>query len=171
MAVTTINAYSDEITANLPPLYKPLKPNVYEGRVRIADWTLTLASQVAGTNFALCRLPKGARIITGVISASATLANSAQISIGLAAVDGSGLIDAGLTIQPDGGAATGTPESDQVACLKAAAVQGTTQVPFAITQALGYLYETAKEVFVTMTTSVGTVATEVVRGHVLYVVD
>lgn len=171
MAATTITGYSDEITAGRAPLYAPMKPNVHEGRMRVADWTLTLASQAAGTSFAVARLPKGARIISGVVSASATLANSATIAVGLAATDGTGLIDDGTILQPDGGAASGTAESDQVACLKAAAVQGAAQVPFAITQALGFLYETGKEVWVTLTTGAGTVATEVVRGYVEYVVD
>jgi hypothetical protein len=91
--------------------------------------------------------------------------------VGLAAKDGTGLIDDGTIRQPDGVAATGTAESDAVACLKAAAVLGTTKVPFAITQALGFLYETGKEVYLTLTTGVGAVTTEVVTGYVLYVVD
>lgn len=171
MAATVINSYSDELEANLAPLYAPLKPNQYEGRVRTANFRITLAAQAAGEDIAACRLPKGARILGGEIAASATLANSAQVSVGLAAVDGTGLIDDGTALQPDGGAASGTPESDQVACLKAAAVLGATQVPFAITQALGYLYETQKELYLTLTTSVGTVATEVITGSVRYVVD
>lgn len=171
MAKTTISGYSDEMTANLQPLYAPLKTNVLGGRVRILDWTLTLASQASGTSFAVGIIPKGARIIAGVLAASATLANSATLAVGLAAKDGTGLIDDGTAIQPDGGAATGTAESDQVACLKAAAAQGATQVPFAITMALGYLYETQKELYLTLTTGTGSVSTEVVRGHLLYVVD
>lgn len=171
MAATTISGYSDELTANLAPLYAPLKTNRAEGRVRSCNFRLTLASQVSGTSFAVAVIPKGARIIGGELAASATLANSATLAVGLAAKDGTGLIDDGTIIQPDGGAASGTAESDQVACLKAAAAQGTTLVPFAITQALGYLYETGKELWLTLTTGTGTVATEVVTGSVRYVVD
>lgn len=171
MAATTISGYADDITLNRPPLYKPLAPDREYGRVRVSTWRLTLASQVSGTSFAVAKLPKGARIIGGIIAASATLANSATLAVGLAAVDGTGLIDDGTILQPDGGAASGTAESDQVACLKAAAAQGATQVPFAITLALGYLYKTGKEVWVTLTTGTGTVATEVVIGEVRYVVD
>jgi hypothetical protein len=156
---TTIDSYSDELEANLPPLYAPLKPNQYEGRQRIAFFTVTLASQAAGEDIAVCILPKGARIIGGLIVASATLANSAQVSVGLMAKDASGYIDEDLSV------------ADSVTALKAAAVLSTTQVPFAITQALKYGYETEKELYVTLTTSVGTVATEVITGHVTYVVD
>ncbi len=171
MATTTIGGYSDEITANLQPLYAPIKTNVQGGRVRVADFTLTLASQVNGTSIAVALLPKGARVIGGVLAASATLANSATLAVGLAAKDGTGLIDDGTAISPAGAAANGTPIADLTACLKAAAVQGAAQVGYALTTALGYLYETQKEVYLTLTTGVGTVSTEVVRGHVLYVVD
>lgn len=173
MAVT---AYSDELTANLAPLYAPLKTNRSHGRVRSACFRLTLASQVSGTTFAVARIPKGARIISGIIAASATLANSATLAVGIAGVDGTGYYDDAVAGGPgyktDGSAVTtGTAVADTTTGLKAAAAQGATQVPFAITQALGYLYETAKEVYLTLTTGTGTVATEVVTGHVLYVVD
>jgi hypothetical protein len=173
MAVT---AYSDEITANLSPLYAPIKTNRMHGRVRSCAWKLTLASQVAGTTFAVAIIPKGARIIGGTIAASATLANSATLAVGLAGKDGSGNYDDAVAGGPgfklDGTAVTtGTPVADSTAGLKAAAAQGATQVNFGLTQALGYLYETAKEVYLTLTTGTGTVATEVVTGHVFYAVD
>lgn len=171
MATTTIGGYSDEIEANLQPLYSPLKTNVSGGRVRVADFTLTLAAEASGTSVAVAILPKGARIIGGTLAASATLANSATLAVGLAAKDGTGIIDDGTAISPAGVAANGTPIADLTACLKAAAAQGATQVPFSITSALGYLYETQKEVYLTLTTGTGAVTTEVVRGHVLYVVD
>ena len=174
MAATTISGYSTELAQTAPgnpQLYAPLKPNQHRGKVRMSSFSLTLASQVSGTSFAVAIIPKGARILGGTLAASATLANSATLSVGLAAKDGTGLIDTGAEVQPDLGAATGTAESDQVACLKAAAAQGTAQVGFALTQALGYLYETAKEVYLTLTTGTGTVSTEVVTGHVLYVVE
>lgn len=159
MAATTINSYSDELEAALPPLYAPLKPNQYEGRQRVAFFTVTLASQAAGEDIAVAIIPKGARILGGLIVASATLSNSAQVSVGLMAKDASGYIDAAESV------------SDDVAALKAAAVLSTTQVPFAITSALKYGYETEKELYLTLTTSVGTVGTEVIKGHLTYVVD
>lgn len=173
MAATTINAYSDEITANRPPLYAPLKTNRSHGRVRCVSFTLTLASQASGTNFAVAIIPKGARLLSGTLAASATLANSATLSVGLAATDGSGEIKAAAqgTALTTAGASSATAESDAVACLKAAAAQGATQVGFCLTQALGYLYETQKEVYVTLTTGTGAVSTEVVTGHIFYVVD
>lgn len=174
MSATTISAYSDQLnqtTPGSPQLYAPVKANRHYGKVRCSNFSLTLASQVSGTSFAVAIIPKGARIISGSIIASATLANSATLAVGLAAKDGTGLIDDGTAVQPDMGAATGTAESDQTACLKAAAAQGATAVGFALTQALGYLYETQKELYLTLTTGTGTVSTEVVTGHVLYVVE
>lgn len=171
-----ITAYSDEITANLAPLYAPIKTNRQYGRVRSYCWRLTLASQASGTTFAVAIIPKGARIIGGSIAASATLANSATLAVGIAGKDATGYYDdavaAGPGYKTDGSAVTtGTPVADTTTGLKAAAAQGATLVPFALTQALGYLYETAKEVYLTLTTGTGTVSTEVVTGHVYYVVD
>ena len=173
MAATTISGYSDEITANRPPLYSPLKTNRSHGRVRCANFTLTLASQASGTSFAVAIIPKGARLLSGAIAASATLANSATLAVGLAAVDGSGEIKSASqgTALTTAMASSANAESDSTTCLKAAAAQGATQVAFLLTQALGYLYETQKEVYLTLTTGTGTVATEVVTGHILYIVD
>lgn len=161
MAATTISGYSDEITLNRPPLYKPLRPNRSHGRVRLASFTLTLASQVSGTSFAVAIIPPGARIISGEIAANGTLANSATLAVGLAGTDGSGLIDSTV----------GATVSDAIANLKAAAAQGTTKVGFALTPALLFLYETKKELYLTLTTGTGTVAVEVVTGYILYCVD
>lgn len=158
---TTIDRYSDDLTLEVAPLYGPMRPNLYEGRMRIAAFFFTAAANGTGTDVALCKLPKGARIVSGVIAASGTLANSAQISIGLMGADGNGYIDD----------TSGATVADSTTFLKAAAIQGATQVGFALTAALGYLYETKKEVYVTMTTSVGALTTEVIRGHVMYVVD
>jgi hypothetical protein len=179
MAATLISGYSAELNQGppgSPNVYLPLKPNQYGGRLRISEFTLTFASQVSGTSFAVMKLPLGARIIYGVLAASATLANSATLSVGLAGANGDGYIDEALLtgpgLTPSRGIVTvGTPVSDNTTCLKAAAAQGTTQTSFAITQALGYLYECAKEVYVTLTTGTGTVSTEVVTGHVVWVLD
>lgn len=179
MAATTISGYSDQLgqtAPGAPQTYGPVQANRHYGRVRCSSFKLTLASQASGTSFAVVIIPKGARIISGSIIASATLANSATLAVGLAGKDGTGYIDdavvGGPGIKPDGTAVTvGTAVSDATACLKAAAAQGATAVGFALTQALGYLYETAKEVYLTLTTGTGTVSTEVVTGHVLYVVD
>lgn len=174
MAVTV---YSDDIEANLPPLYSPIKPNRQEGRVRTANFKWTCASEASGTTVAVVKLPRGARILGGQIAASATLANSATLAVGIAAVDGSGNYDDALArvgsgLKTDDSAVTvGTPVADSTTAFKAAAAQGATQVPFAITRALGYLYETAKEVYITLTTGTGAVTTEVVTGDVRYVVD
>lgn len=179
MAATTITGYStvlNQTAPGSPQTYAPAKANEHYGRVRTSNFKLTLASQASGTSFAMCIIPKGARIIGGSLSASATLANSATLSVGLAGKDGNGYIDDAVAGGPgrtpaNAAVTTGTPISDNTTCLKAAAVQGAAQVPFAITNILGYLYETAKEVYLTITTGVGTVSTEEVWGHVTYVID
>lgn len=178
MAATTISGYStglNQTAPGSPQLFAPVKANEHYGRVRCSNFKLTLAGQAAGTSFAMCIIPKGARILSGSLSASATLANSATLSVGLAGKDGNGYIDdaveSGRRTPANAAVTVGTPISDSITCLKAAAAQGAAQVPFAITNILGYCYETAKEVYLTITTGTGTVSTEEVWGHVLYVVD
>lgn len=179
MAATTISGYSTQLNQTAPgspQTYGPVKANEHYGRVRWSFFKVTLAAQASGTSLAMCIIPKGARILSGSLSASATLANSATLSVGLAGKDGNGYIDDAVVGGPgrtpaNTAVTVGTPVSDNTTCLKAAAVQGATQVPFAITNILGYGYETAKEVYLTITTGVGAVTTEEVWGHVLYIVD
>lgn len=179
MAATTISGYStglNQTAPGSPQLFAPVKANEHYGRVRCSNFKLTLASQASGTSFACVIIPKGARILGGSLSASATLANSATLAVGLAGKDGNGYIDDAVVGGPgrttaNAAVTVGTPISDGVAVLKAAAAQGAAQVPFAITNILGYMYETAKEVYLTITTGTGAVTTEEVWGHVLYIVD
>jgi hypothetical protein len=173
MSATAINSYSDDIEANIAPLYAPLKTNVQGGRVRMAFFKVTLASQAAGEDIVVAIVPKGARILGGEIVANGALANSAQVSVGLMGKDGTGYVDDSTAtdrISYTSATVTG-PLTDSVACLKAAAVLSTTLVPFAITMALGYGYEAQKELYLTISTSVGTVGTEIVYGVLYYVVD
>lgn len=153
MAATTIDSYADELESYIDDGER-MDTNLSLGKLHVIPFVVTLASQAAGEDIALAIIPKGARIITGSIVASATLSNSAQISIGLADRGGSGYLDAADSV------------SDSVTYLKAAAVQSTTQVGFALTSALGFLYETEKELWLTCTTSVGTVGTEVLKGYI-----
>ena len=178
MAATVINSYSDAYGAfvnnvaqgafaagQMPP------SNNSAGKLRVGAFTVTLASQASGEDIACVRIPKGARLLGGDLYASTTLANSATLAVGLAATDGTGLIDAAITGTDVAGVAMTTTVSDQIACLKAAAAQGATKVGFCLTSALGYGYVLQKECWLTITTGTGTVATEVVRGEVRYVVD
>lgn len=170
MSLPTV--FADDLELSRPPLYGPVKPNRMEGRVRCITWKLTLAGEAAGTVIGVGKLPKGARIISGTMVASATLANSATLSVGLSAVDGSLVIhplSAG-GVGPDD-AAVAADVADSAVCLKAAAAQGTTFVPFAATRALGYLYELQKECWLTLVTGTGAVSTEIVAGHCFYVLD
>ena len=159
MSATTIDGYGAELAAVQPPNYAPLKPNQMEGRLRVAYFTKVLASQASGFDCAVVKIPKGARLLGGGIIASATLANSATIAVGLMGADASGYIDAANSV------------SDDVAALKAAAALGATMTGFCLTQALKFGYETEKELYLTFTTGTGTVSTETISGYLYYVVD
>lgn len=168
MAIGTV--YSDALEAQVGASNTQAPATLSQARTVVIPFLWTCASETAGTVVNLCKLPKGVRIITAEIVASAALANSAQISIGLSGADNNGYYDDATVaaLKLDGSAVTiGTPVADSAAGLKAAAVQSTTKVGFALTTALGFLYETTKEVYVTATTSVGTISTEVVRGYVI----
>lgn len=156
---TTIDDYGDELTANRPPLYAPLKPNQQHGRERICFFTFTAGTESAGLDVALAVIPKGARILEGTISVSATT-GSATIALGLMAKDGSGYIDAAASV------------ADGVALLlAAAAITTTAKVAFAATQALYYGYEAEKELYLTMTTAAAALASQTIKGHIRYVLD
>jgi hypothetical protein len=161
MAITNINSYEDKIqaennfendpTAYLAPATVPARSGGVEKRTIYFE--VTLASQTTGEDILIGFIPKGAIILGGTHIASATLANSATTAIGLKGADESGYIDAALSV------------SDNVAILKAAAALSTTLVPFGITQALSFGYVAEKNLYLTLTTGTGTVATEVIRGY------
>jgi len=159
LAATVIDGYSGELGQIQPPAYSPLKPNQKEGRIRVAHFTKTFASEAAGLDLALVELPKGARILRGEISVSAST-GSATLSIGLAAKDGSGFIDAANSV------------SDAVALgFAAAAVTTTALVEIFATQALYRYYECEKPTYVTLTTAAAAMGTQVLKGAIYYVVD
>lgn len=171
MAIGTV--YSDALESQVGVNNTQAPGNLSRAKVITAPFIWTAASEAAGAVVNLAVIPKGARLLTGTIAASGTLANSAQISIGLSGKDNNGYLDdvaSGSSISTAGAAVT-TAQADSAVCLKAAAVQGATQVGFCLTSALGYLYEVQKECYLTLTTSVGTVSTEVVRGHITYALD
>lgn len=172
MAIGTV--YSDALETQVGVNATPTPGNLGKARVVIAPFIWTCASEASGTLVNVAVLPRGARLISGVLAASATLANSATLAVGIAGRDNNGYYDDAVTsgLKTDGSAVTaGTPVADSTAAFKAAAAQGTTQVSFLLTSALGYGYEVQKECFLTLLTGTGTVSTEVVRGHVIYAVD
>ena len=174
MAATTISTYSDALESQVGASNTQAPANLSRSKLITAPFKWTCAAEASGTSIAVAKIPKGARLISGVLAASATLANSATLAVGLAAVDGLGNISDATTAWDltTGSAGTvGTVESDSTVCLKAAAVQGATQVGFCLTSALGFLYETQKEVWLTLTTGTGSVTTEFVRGYITYAVD
>lgn len=168
MATTVIDTYSDQLQAYVESGTK-MDTNLSFSKTYAIPFVHTCSAEASGSDIALAIIPRGARIISGEIVASGTLANSAQISIGLAARDGLGYIDdvASGSSTSTAGAAVTTAQSDSTTCLKAAATQSTTKVGFALTTALGFMYEAQKELYLTATTSVGAVTTEVLRGYVL----
>lgn len=177
MAATTISTYSDALktqigTASVAP-GAPAPANLSRSKMIVAPFKWTCASEVSGTSIGIVRIPKGARLLGGEIAASAALANSGTLAVGLAAFDGLGNIDdvpTGASTSTADAAVT-TAQSDSTTCLKAAAVQSTTKVGFCLTNALGYGYELQKECWLTFTTGAGTISTEIVRGEVRYAVD
>ena len=158
-AATTINNYSTERAQVNPPNYSPLKPNQYEGRMRIAMFTRQYATEAAGDSTALCVLPKGARVLRIVASVSATT-STATLSFGLMGKNLTGFID------------DVNSTSDSTTFFSAAAAQTTTALfEAANTQALNWLYQTLKECYVTVTTGTAAMANQLLTGVVYYVVD
>lgn len=160
MAITNINSYEDGIQAENnfaddPSSY--IAPASFPGKtsgipLRRCSFTITLAAQTAGEDILIGFIPKGATFFGGTHVASATLANSAKTEIGLKGADESGYIDSANSV------------SDGVALVKANAVLSTTLVTFGTTNALYYGYVAQKDLYLTLTTSVGDVATEVITG-------
>ena len=159
MAATVIDTFSTELAQVQPPVYAPLKPNQYEGRIRVGFFTKVFVTEAAGTDVALIPLPKNARVLFGSFWVSATT-GTATIAIGLMDKAGSGFIDAALSV------------SDNIAFfLAAAAVTVTTEQRFANTIVLNFGYETEKECYLTLTTGTAAMASQTVKGYVAYVVD
>lgn len=162
MAITTLTAYSNEgeVIAGVADDLTPLPPNKSGGRVRIQRFSKTFASEASGTNFGLCLLPAGARILGGEFQFSASLGGVTTWSLGLKGYDESGFIDLADTV------------SDAVAALFAAiALTSTAKQVIAATQALKFGYQTEKQLWVTATTAAGSMGTQVLEGYILYVLD
>ena len=159
MAATVIDSYSTELTQVLPPNYSPLKTNQKEGRARIAVFTKVFGTEGAGHDVALCELPKGARILGGSFFVSAST-GAATLAFGLMDKAGTGFIDAALTV------------SDDTAFLVAAAAVVVTTLQFIpATIAKNFAYETEKTVYVTVSTAAAAMASQTLKGYVLYTVD
>lgn len=160
MSATVLAGYGNELNQVQPPVYAPLKPNQQGGRLRTATFSKTFASEAAGLNIALALIPRGSRIIGGQFQFSASLGGTTTVSLGLMDKAGSGTIDTAASV------------SDNVAALYAAtALTATTKQEIAATQALKYGYETEKDLYLTLTTAAGSMGTQVLQGHVTYVLD
>jgi hypothetical protein len=167
MATTTISTYADELQAYIES-GKKMESTLSFTKAYAIPFVHTFSAETSAS-VALAIIPRGARIISGSFGVSATM-GSASLGIGLAARDGLGYIDdvASGSSTSTAGAAVTTAQSDAVECLKATAtLTNTTQVGFALTSALGFLYEAQKELYLTCTVSVAAAGTQVLRGYVL----
>ncbi len=129
----------------------------FRGKVRRSAFSVILASQVAGT-YGLCRIPAGA-IINGIKFCNSATLGSTTISLGVVAADGSGSIDA-----------AGTQDSDSLAKFRADAVSTvTTGQSCADSIALGFMYETEKELYLVLTVATATApASGTLKGFIEY---
>lgn len=65
----------------------PIPLNIMGGKVRSAIAEFTCATDVVGVYTVPIRLPRGARVITAWMNASATMGGSATIALGIAGAD------------------------------------------------------------------------------------
>ena len=173
MATTVITNYSTELNQGppgQPNVYAPLRANQFLGKVRIATFTYT-ANGDQNINNALCIIPSGARLLSLKWTPFASL-GSATVSFGLAGKSGTvGQIDDGTG--PDT-AAAGTTVADDTAFFGALATNTTANVFVeAITGAAkAWLYQTAKQVYVTFSVSnTAALTTQVIKGYVTFIVE
>lgn len=163
---TTISTYSDELE-NYVTSGEKMDTNLSLCKTYVIPFVHTFSAETSAS-VALAVIPKGARIISGSFGVSATM-GSASLGIGLAGKDGSGYIDdvASGSSTSTAGAAVTAAQSDAVECLKVTAtLTNTTQVGFALTSPLGFLYEAKKDLYLTCTVSVAAAGTQVLRGYV-----
>jgi len=162
VAAITFEDYSDQMDTVLAEGGGKLKPDEQHGRVRMTRFTFTVPTgdTADGSNIAVAILPKGARILGGLIKGEA-LGNSSTVDIGLAGRDGNGYYDDPAV----------NADSDEF-FLAAGATNGAFNLTFAATIALGYGYLLTKECYLVITTETGAWdAGQDIVGHVEYVVD
>jgi hypothetical protein len=142
-------------------------PNQLGGKVRLAELNYT---KPAATTFAegdtllLTKLPKGARVI-GVHARLVAFGANQVLNLGLMGADGSGVYDQSGTADD----ADFLIDADTVA-----AAGG--EVLTVDLSAAGYLYETSKEVYVTLTaedtaSTTALAAGAAIKGYILYSVE
>jgi hypothetical protein len=176
MATTTITNYSVELNQGPPgnpQTYLPIRPNQFMGRCRISTFTYTAASDQNISN-ALCIIPQGSRILSFKYAISAS-SGSATFSFGLCGADGNGNIDDGTVNGILGPDSSGAVVADNTTFFGAAAAN-TTANTFVevITGAAnsGWLFQTAKKVYLTMTvTNTAALTTQKFTGYVMWVDD
>jgi len=165
MAAITATYYSVELALVRAAGNEKLKPNQLQGRIRIARFsyeTVETDGLADGETVFACKLPKGARVMGGVIKGEA-MGGTAAVDIGAAGADGSGLID-------DTVGATVADDDDLF--LAAGDVSSAFNLTFADTIARNYGYETLKEIYLVLTAETAAWAAEKdLVGHVEYVVD
>lgn len=98
--------YSTELAQVPPqsPVYSPLRPTQYTGRMRIAGFTRALLAEPKDTTIiGLCRLPKNSRIMVIKFITDATTSTS-TFDVGLIGANLNGFIDdtVGATVADNG---------------------------------------------------------------------
>ena len=194
MSATTINSYSVELNQGSPgnpQTYAPLRPNQLGGRLRLEMFTYVAASDSSGNSIALCKIPKGARLLD-IQFAVGTSLGSATLSFGLAGANGNGNIDDG----PNTSTPTNTSDSigavvaDSKTCIAAATTYTTTNTKVALLTPTvqnyaaapaaegvlnigtgAWLYMVSKDVYLTATIGTAALTTQILQGYVLYVLD
>lgn len=165
MAAIVADYDDDQVAAIVGVPYKPLKPSELHGRVRIAYWNYKPTAAIAATKvIRLAKLPKNARVIAGRITSNAFVATS-TMDVGLAAVDGSGIIDNPTDATADSN--TFFTGGGTLAVATAGAYN------FADTQANnnGYVLQKENWLICRLNTAGMDGVADVLQGHVSYVVD
>lgn len=159
--------FSQELN-RVPPqttTYNPLKPYEYHGRIRIAYFTRAVAAEAQNAVIALCKIPKNARVVNGVLLKSATAGATVNWDFGLVGADNNGFIDdtSGATVADSaatawfGNCANTTAESTQNFATVPSAKRG---------------YVTTKDCYLVMTVKGAAVtAAATLSGYVEYIVD
>lgn len=165
MAAIVADYDDEQVAKQVGVPFSQLKPSELHGRVRIAwfHWKPTVA--IAATKVVrLAKLPKNARIITGVITSNAFVATS-TLDVGLIGADASGIID-----NPTDATADSAVFFTGAAAL---AVATAGAYAFANNQANNEGYVLQKECYLIgkLNTAGMDGAADVLEGYVQYVVD
>ncbi len=159
--------------------YTPVPPQVQYGKVRRSWFSYVLTTEVVATVIGLAIIPKNARISKSLICCNDGPGASVTFDVGLAAADGSGVLDADTTLEEESKTYDGLPapaaQNDAGDFLGAFAPSDAAAVgAFADTVANHIGYYLRKQAILIATVRGATVDPDVtvtLQGYVDYVVD